>query len=73
MAEETIKCPKCGTECNNTEKFCGNCGCILTNNAQTCIYFSICICNYLGNILLFYNISCIEGLYGFVISKIYDF
>ncbi len=34
MAEETIKCPKCGTECNNTEKFCGNCGCILTNNAQ---------------------------------------
>ena len=42
MSEETIKCPKCGTECNKTEKFCGGCGTDLskkvgTNGAKKCV------------------------------------
>ena len=42
MTEEMIKCPKCGTECDKTERFCGNCGADLSrklgnNGAIKCV------------------------------------
>lgn len=77
MSEEMIKCPKCGADCKQGEKFCGSCGAVITTdetemkqNAHSTKYelknkrtkVTPIIIDYIGYIIVVFIISVAIGI-----------